>query len=77
MDSVYTIIKKEGERQNKLYFGEGGDLNASLGVYLLKMLTGKANLKRKLGLVYTAMLESELVFLPHRGLLDRLMQGLS
>lgn len=46
MDPVYTILRKEGEIDNKLYFGEGGDQTPLL-VYLLKMLIRKSKFKKK------------------------------
>lgn len=73
----FTLSLKKRERYIINYILVRVVIKHLFWVYLLKMLIGKANLKRKLVLVYTAMLENELVFLPHWGLLDRLMQGLS
>lgn len=52
MDSVYTIIKKGGEIINCILVRVV--IKHIFGVCLLKILTGKTNLKRKLMLVHTA-----------------------
>lgn len=70
----YHLKKKKRERDNELYFGGGGDCTPLLGMPFKNDYRKK--LKRKLMLVYTAMLGNEHVFLLHWELLDRLMKSL-
>lgn len=52
----FTLSLKKRERDNKLYFGEGGDETPLLGMPFKNASRKKKFLKRKLMLVYTAML---------------------